>query len=305
MKLSILGARGQIAGSLISLYKGRGELSNLALYSRSPESLAEESKGAKICPSKDFAKNRHEVIINCIGVPNLKGVKNSGAEIFETHESWDNLILAYLKKHPDALYISLSSGAVYGKNFSSPVSADSCFLSGVTEISPADFYAISKLNGEAKHRSLEKCSIVDLRIFSYISRFIDFDSNFLVAEMMKAIKDKQVFMTDDNNICRDYLHPEDMLQIINLIIGKWKDTGFINAAFDTYSKAPVSKLDMLKALYEKFNLQYIVKQGAKPGFSPTGFKMNYYSTNKKLEKMGYKPQYSSVDAILQVLSEVL
>jgi len=30
--------------------------------------------------------------------------------------------------------------------------------------------------------------------------------------------------------------------------------------------------------------------------SCTGFKMNYYSTNKKLEKLGYEPRYSSLDA---------
>lgn len=305
MKISILGASGQIAGSLIALYKERGGLSDLALYSRSPESLRERFEGAGIYPSKDFAKNTHEVIINCIGVSNFKGVKHSGVEIFETHETWDNLILAYLKNNPRSLYISLSSGAVYGKDFSAPVGEGSSFLSGVTEISPADFYAVSKLNSEAKHRAFEKHSIVDLRIFSYVSRLINFDSNFLVAEIIKAIKDKQVLMTDDQNISRDYLHPEDMMQIINLVIKKWQKTGLINDVFDAYSRKPVSKLDMLKALYEKFDLQYIVKKGAKVDSSPTGFKMQYYSVNKKLEKIGYKPEYSSMDAIVQAFSEVL
>ncbi len=305
MKLSILGARGQIAGSLISLYKNRGELADLALYSRSPETLAKRFEGAAIYPSKDFAKNRHEVIANCIGMPNLKGVQPSGAEIFDTHETWDNLILDYLQKNPRSLYISLSSGAVYGKNFTEPVHEGSGFLSGVTEMSPVDFYAVSKLNAEAKHRALEKLSIVDLRVFSYVSRFIDFDSNFLIAELIKAIKDKQVFMTDDRNIVRDYLHPEDMMQIIHLIIKKWQEAGLINNSFDVYSKSPISKLYMLKVLHEKFNLQYIVKKRAAVDSSPTGFKMHYYSVNKKLEKIGYKPQYSSMDAILQALGEVL
>lgn len=305
MKLSILGARGQIAGSLIALYKDRGELSSLALYSRSPEGLAGQFEGAAVYPSKTFPKNRHEVIVNCIGVPNLKGAQPSGAEIFETHETWDNLILAYLQKNPRSLYISLSSGAVYGKNFPEPAGEDSGYLSGMTEITPADFYAVSKLNAEAKHRSLMNLSIVDLRIFSYVSRLMDVDSNFLIAEIVKAIKEKQVFMTDDRNIFRDYLHPEDMMRIIGLIIRQWQEAGWINDAFDAYGKAPVSKLDMLKVLHEKFNLQYIVKKGAAVDASPTGFKMHYYSVNKKLEKIGYKPQYSSMDAILQVLREVL
>jgi len=305
MKLSILGARGQIAGSLIALYEAKGSLHDLALYSRAPESLTAKFEGAAIYPSKDFAKNRHEVIVNCIGVPNLKGVQPSGVEIFETHEMWDNMILAYLKKNSRSLYINLSSGAVYGKNFHEPVNEGSGFLSGVTEMSPVDFYAVSKLNAEAKHRALERLSIVDLRVFSYVSRFIDFNSNFLVAELIKAIKDKQVFMTDDRNIVRDYLHPEDMMQIIHLIIEKWQETGLINNSFDVYSKSPISKMDMLKVLHEKFNLRYIVKKKAAVDSSPTGFKMHYYSVNKKLEKIGYKSQYSSMEAILQVLGEVL
>ena len=139
MKISILGARGQIARSLISLYIEKGELSNLELYSRSPESLISEIKGAKVYPSEDFIRNDHEVIINCIGISNLKGIKNSDREIFNTHEAWDNLILEYLKRNKNALYINMSSGAVYGKHFQNPVTEKSCLLNGVIEISPNRF----------------------------------------------------------------------------------------------------------------------------------------------------------------------
>lgn len=305
MKISILGARGQIARSLISLYLERGKWSDLELYSRSPESLASEIKGIRVHPSVDFINHDHEIIINCIGIPNLKGGKNSGADIFKIHETWDNLILEYLERNEKALYISMSSGAVYGKNFQSPVAEQSCLLSGMVEISPADFYAVSKLNCEAKHRSFDKFSIVDLRIFSYISKFIDFNSNFLISEIMTAIKNKQIFITNDRNISRDYIHPEDMIQIIDLIIKHWQVAGFINDVFDIYSKSPVAKMDMLQNIAEKFNLKYEIKAGTNVNSSPTGFKMNYYSVNKKLKQIGYEPRYSSLDAILKVLGEVL
>ena len=305
MKISILGARGQIARSLISLYMEKGELSNLDLYSRSPDSLISEMKGAKIYPSEDFIRNDHEVIINCIGISNLKGIKNSGQEFFYTHETWDNLILEYLKRNKNALYINMSSGAVYGKYFQNPIMENSCLLNGVTEISPTDFYAVSKLNAEAKHRSFEKMSIVDLRIFSYISKFIDFNSNFLVSEIMKAIKDRQIFMTNDQNISRDYLHPEDMMQIIELLIKHWKKDGLINNVFDTYSHKPITKMDMLKSLAEKFKLKYEIKRETNTDSSATGFKMNYYSVNRKLKRLGYEPRYSSLEAILKVFGEVL
>jgi len=305
MKISILGARGQIARSLISLYMAKGELSNLELYSREPESLISEIKGAKVYPSEDFVRNDHEVIINCIGISNLKGIKNSSQEIFNIHEAWDNPILEYLKRNKNTLYISMSSGAVYGKYFQNPVTEKSCLLNGVKEILPADFYAVSKINSEAKHRSFEKMSIVDLRIFSYISKFIDFNSNFLVSEILKAIKDKQNFITNDQNISRDYLHPEDMMQIIDLVIKRWKEVGFVNDTFDTYSKSPITKMDMLKNLAEKFNLKYEIKKETNIDSSATGFKMNYYSVNRNLKKLGYEPRYSSLEAILKVFGEVL
>jgi len=305
MKISILGARGQIARSLLSLYMAKSELSNLELYSREPESLISEIKGARVYPSEDFIRNDHEVIINCIGISNLKGIKKSSQEIFNIHETWDNLILEYLKRNKNALYINMSSGAVYGKYFQNPVTENSCLLNGVIEILPTDFYAVSKLNSEAKHRSFKKFSIVDLRIFSYISKFIDLNSNFIVSEILKAIKGKQIFITNIQNISRDYLHPEDMIQIIDLVIKQWRKIGFINDAFDTYSKNPITKMDMLKNLAEKFNLQYIIKKETNSDSSATGFKMNYYSVNKKLKNLGYEPRYSSLDAILKVFGEVL
>jgi nucleoside-diphosphate-sugar epimerase len=199
----------------------------------------------------------------------------------------------------------MSSGAVYGKYFQNPVTEKSCLLNGVTEISPEDFYAVAKLNAEAKHRSFDQSNIVDLRIFSYISKFIDLNSNFLVSEIMKAIKNNQTFMTNDQNISRDYLHPDDMMQIINLVIKKWKEVGFINDTFDTYSRNPVTKMDMLKSLAEKYNLQYEIEDKANIDSSATGFKMNYYSVNRKLKNLGYEPRYSSLESILKVFSEVL
>ncbi len=305
MKISILGARGQIARSLISLFIENGRLSNLVLYSREPEKLISEIRDGKVYHSEDFARHDHEIIINCIGISNLKGGMHLSSEIFNIHEAWDNLILEYLQRNEKTLYISMSSGAVYGKDFQKPIDETSCLLSGIKEISSSDYYAVSKLNSEAKHRSLDKYSIVDLRIFSYISKFIDFNSNFLISEIIAAVKNKQVFITNEQNIIRDYLCPEDMIQMVDLLIKRWRDNGFINDTFDTYSRNPIKKMDMLKSIAEKFNLQYSIKKGTSIDSSATGFKMNYYSVNKKLEKIGYEPRYSSLDAILKVLSEVL
>lgn len=305
MKISILGARGQIARSLISLYIEKGELSNLVLYSRDPEKLRLEIKDADVYPSEDFLRHDHDVIINCIGIPGVKGDPNRPSDVFDIHERWDNLILQYLNRNQKALYISMSSGAVYGRNFQRPVDETSCLLQGITEISPADFYAVSKLNCEAKHRAHDALSIVDLRIFSYVSKFIDLNSNFLVSEIITAMKNKKTFITNDQNISRDYLHPEDMMQIISLIISRWKEAGLINDVFDAYSQKQIAKMDLLESLAKKFNLQYEIRKDRTVDASATGFKMHYYSLNKKLKQLGYEPRYSSLETILKVFGEVL
>jgi nucleoside-diphosphate-sugar epimerase len=64
-------------------------------------------------------------------------------------------------------------------------------------------------------------------------------------------------------------------------------------------------MDMLKSLAKKCKLKYEIKTETKIDSSATGFKMNYYSVNKKLKKLGYEPRYSSLDAILKVFGEVL
>jgi len=81
MKINILGARGQIARSLIYLYIERGKLSNLELYSREPKRLISEIKGARVYSSENFIAHDHEIIFNCIGISNLKDSKDSGPEI--------------------------------------------------------------------------------------------------------------------------------------------------------------------------------------------------------------------------------
>ncbi len=44
---------------------------------------------------------------------------------------------------------------------------------------PENAYAISKINAENSHRVLTNLSVIDIRIFSYLSDEIDINSSFL------------------------------------------------------------------------------------------------------------------------------
>jgi hypothetical protein len=89
-------------------------------------------------------------------------------------EKFDNLIIRYLEKHPGTLYINLSSGAVYGKKIEKPLEITSPSIIDINRLDSGDYYAIAKLNAEAKHRALSNFNIADIRVFFFqpLYRFV-------------------------------------------------------------------------------------------------------------------------------------
>jgi hypothetical protein len=78
----------------------------------------------------------------------------------------------------------------------------------------------------------------------------------------------------------------------------------LNDVFDLRSKKPIGKFELLNFLKEKYGLQYEIDSGVKLS-NPTGFKRNYYSESRKVESLGHKPEYSSMDTILDELSFII
>jgi nucleoside-diphosphate-sugar epimerase len=227
-------------------------------------------------------------------------LKNNISAIFHLIETFDNMVLDYLGKHPETLYINFSSGAAYGVAFDMPVNGATCSNWHINNISEADYYGIAKFHSEAKHRALKKLNIVDLRIFSYFSRFINLESKFLLTEIISYIKEGKEFITDSNNIVRDYIHPKDLHSLIEKCIEKYK----INDVFDAYSLKPVTKFEILDYFKNKYRLNYIVKTDVNI-IALTGSKDNYYSNNRHAQEIGYKPQFTSMDSIIQESKEIL
>lgn len=114
----------------------------------------------------------YNVIINCIGVGNPGDLLRNPFSVFQITEQYDNIILRYIQNNPDSIYINLSSGAAYGSNFEKPATNTKLLNLNINNLSLKDYYGISKLNTEAKHRSLEKFKIVDLRIFGFLAHLL-------------------------------------------------------------------------------------------------------------------------------------
>jgi nucleoside-diphosphate-sugar epimerase len=296
-----MGATSHIAKGLIDKFLQQGN-NNLFLFSRSPAKVRlflkeiGQIENQSYIISADYASFlsfNFDVIINCVGVETRNKHNCDFTRYFTVTEEFDNLALNYLKnRNPGALYISFSSGAVYGKGFSNPVEDNSVNNIKVNHVAPEDYYGIVRIYTEAKHRSHKELRIIDLRIFSYFSRYITLSDGYFITDVIEAVLENKLLITDNSNIIRDYLHPDDLFDVIQKCI----KAGKINQAIDIKSSEPVSKEQILNYFSQNYGLKY-KSIDSRENASATGAKSNYYSVCNTSSLIGYIPNYSSMDTI--------
>jgi nucleoside-diphosphate-sugar epimerase len=301
LTIAILGSNSHIGKGLIDRFM-RYNASSLRLFTRSPESLVEFLGRLGHIPDNHcyiedgyngFYRERYDVIINCIGIGAPNKLSGRFSDWFTVTEEYDNLTLDYLRQKTDTLYINFSSGAVYGQNLQKPVDENSANSISVNRISIANYYAVAKLNAEAKHRSLEGLNIIDLRIFSYFSRFIDINSGYFITEILQCLLKKTPFITNDLNIIRDYIHPDDLYNLVSLCIRK----PGLNTALDAYSAKPCEKREIIQYFTQRHGLRSIVNESFDKA-SPNGLNVVYCSRyNGARSLLNYNPAYSSLQTI--------
>ena len=303
MRIAILGATSEIAKDLVHSF---ATLTNqeLYLYARRPIAVEKWLSAVGLpnrYPVKDYVEFSTELnfdaILNFVGVGNPKLSLEMGASIFDITLQYDELALNYVRQHPACRYIFLSSGAAYGESFNAPVDSDSKAQIAINDLLPQDWYAIAKLHAESRHRALAPLSIVDIRVFNYFSHTQDLEANFLITDLVRAIRDKNVFKTSAYNIVRDYIAPADFYQLVNAILTSPAD----NVAVDCYSLAPIDKSTLLIELQESFGLQYEFINTT-INYNINRQKSIYYSINKKAFNYGYKPSINSLDCIKKELN---
>ena len=299
MRIAILGATSQIAKDLILSFAEHSPHA-LVLYARRPEAVTQwltQTNLAQRYVVADFAAfttNEHfDAILNFIGVGNPAQAAAMGASIFDVTLHYDELALAYVRKHPQCRYLFLSSGAAYGSTFETPAGADTKAMIDINHLQPQDWYGVAKLHAECRHRALAHLSIVDIRVFNYFSRTQDIEARFLITDILRAIRDKTVLKTSSDYIVRDYLHPIDFYQLVSVMLAAPPGT---NTALDCYSKAPIDKPTLLTIMCEKFGLQFEISPGVS-GINATGNKPHYYSKNRRAADFGYVPTLSSQEGI--------
>jgi len=300
MKIAILGATSQIAQDLMLSFSNHKDY-DLFLFGRNLGLLNNWIGRQSLDGSyhaQDYSyfnkSQRYDVIINFVGIGDPIKAQKMGSDIFKITEQYDDIALDYVRCHKETKYIFLSSGAVYGGKYEEPVNENTVAMIDINNLDSTDWYTVAKLYAEAKHRSLSDLPIVDIRVFNYFSHTQNMDARFLITDIVRAIKNKEVFKTSAENIVRDFITPPDFYRLIQAII----DYSPINLALDCYTKAPVSKLDLLANFESKFGMQYKINKSVDI-INATGAKLNYYSTNYMAKDIGYKPKKNSLDGIIQ------
>ena len=298
IKVALLGSTGHV-GKNLTYYFGKEKNFELLLFSRNEKKLEKTISQFKLKNNftirkyDEFDNLTYDVVINCVGLSDPAKIETSKGEILETAKAFDTLTLEYLKKIPKTKLINFSSGIVYGGQFSSAVKNTNLIDENFNDGEIKSEYVLAKVRSEIKHRMLKHLNIIDLRLFSFFSRFMDLSSKFLISEVISSIKQNKKLVTNEFDFYRDYIHPKDLF----LLLKKCINNNPINDVFDLYSKKPIGKFDLLDSLRDNFGLQYQVVPNS--GFSsPTGFKENYYSKSRKAKLLGYEPQYSSIETIV-------
>ena len=309
MRIAILGATSHIAKNIV-FYLSKEKEYSFYLYARDLRGLEEflkdsglviNSNSISVFPLQEFGSQAYDVIINCIGFADPIKQRNAGNDILTVTELYDNLIISYLQKKRDTKYISFSSGAVFGSDFTTPVADHSKAIVDVNHVVDGDFYQTSKLYSEIKHRSLPELAIVDLRIYGFFSRFIDLNAGYLLCQIIRSVRAGVHFNTDRTDIVRDYVSPRDLTSLIKPIIDS---STKINTALDVYSKGIVKKTEILELFVENYGLEVEYKEGDYT--SATGVKPFYYSTSDFAYSLyGYEPKESSLECIMSETEKIL
>ena len=307
MRIALLGANSQIAKDLILRFSWDKNFS-LHLFSRDPEKMkiwltTNEISQSYLCDNySNFLECIYEFdgLINFVGSGDPARILSMGKDILDITKYYDDLATAYIRKHPNCKYIFISSGAVFGSFFETPVDEHSQASINVNNLQPQDWYGIAKLYAECGHRALVDLPIVDIRVFNYFSHSHDINSRYLISEILKSIKENLIFHTTLENITRDFLHPDDFFRLVNGILMSPP----VNNVVDCFTREPINKLKLLEFFKSVYGLNYKFDK-ANIVVNATGNKSNYYSLSRAARRFGYEPCYSSFEGIAIEAAKIL
>jgi len=306
MHIAIFGANSQIAQDLIRSFL-LDRTFKLSLFLRDKKKFDTSMltpavhRNVKMFDYTDFnTTTKFDAIINFVGVGDPAMASKMGATIFDITLEYDKLALDYLKLNRKCRYIFLSSGAAYGGSFETPAHAKSLAMFDINNLKTTDWYAIAKFYAETRHRAYQDHSIIDIRVFNYFSHTQNLNARYFITDAVRALMENNELATSSTNIFRDYITPADFY---NLIVKTLTARDSVNLALDCYTKGSTDKLSILNHLRSRFGLRFVINDASQQ-INATGAKLHYYSENKTASKLGYTPNFNSIEGLTHEIEKL-
>ncbi|MDH4981861.1 NAD-dependent epimerase/dehydratase family protein [Hyphomicrobium sp. D-2] len=295
-RVAILGATGHIGKALADFYIGQQNVA-LSLYSRRPEVTRAlfAAKHVQHHTLDELGAHDVDVIINAIGIGDPAVASNAGPEFYRLTLAIEDLVDVVAQANPGCLTVYMSSGAIYGPLESGPASETTLATVPLNLLRPSDWYGASKLAAELRHRAQPERRILDIRIFGFVSEFLDLGTRYLVCDIVNSIRTGQVMRTNNQNVVRDYISTLELATLIELA----SERPVVNVAVDTYSLAPVSKFDLLESL-RALGLRWSVES---QDIASTG-RTHYWSRYHAAEQIGYVPERKAIDIVQELVANL-
>jgi len=277
--IAIVGGSGQIGRALTDEFTLRTEWEVTSL-ARDPSRLRSAIGPGVAAGSIDTISSRpDDVFVNCVGAGDPARIRELGKSIIPMTEQYDRAIFNVVAARRTPLYVFLSSGTIHSR----------------PDEGGGDWYTTSKKEAEERHRSHPDLNIVDLRLFGFVSANIDLAGRFFLAELFSATREGREFLVGSGEMHRDFVHPEDLSNLIELCGRNLP----LNRGIDVYSREPVSRETVLRRFAKEFGLKYRAVDDGTLGNPANKKTARYYSSDRWAAGIGYAPKYSAEEAVME------
>lgn len=303
ISIAILGATGHIGRALADHYARRDDV-QLNLYSRRPHvtraAFAAHKRANHIRHAAldqfGHGQGHADLIINAIGIGDPAAARVAGPDFYNLTMHFEDRIDQALIGNSSCLTVFLSSGAIYHSLDKAPADPETPACLPINKMEANHWYGATKLAAELRHRARSGRRILDIRVFGFVSPFMDLTADYLICDAINALCNRRVMLTSPNDIVRDYIGTKELTSLIDVAM----DHAFLNLAVDTYSLAAVGKFELLERL-SNVGLDWKVDEMR----ADLGGRAQYWSRNQRAGDIGYRPGRPAIDIVAETVEQLV
>lgn len=235
---------------------------------------------------KKFIKN-HDLIIPLAALVGAPLCEKNKTIAVKTNIGSIKLILKNIKKHQKIIYPTTNSGYGIGKKNS--------FCDEKSPINPISIYGITKM--EAEKIVLKHKNSISFRLATVFGSSYRMRTDLLVNNFVYTAFNKKKLNIFEPNFRRNYIHINDIVRAFLFAIKNFKKlkSGIFNLGLSSANITKINLAKKVKKYLPETKIQ-IIKNIKDPD------QRDYYVSNKKIEKKGFKAIYSLDHGINELIN---